>query len=228
MTRRPLAWLVTGTDTGAGKTWASLALIEALQIRGYTTAGMKPVATGCERDADGRRVNDDARRLRAAGSVSLDAADVNPYAFVPPIAPHLAAAEAGVEIDVETIAAALERAAAQADALVVEGVGGWTVPLGPALEVGDIARRLALPVILVVALRLGCLNHALLTARQIQADGAHLAGWIAAHTDPDMDRAEGNVAALAARLPAPLLGRLPHVPAPNGLGRSLDPSALLA
>jgi dethiobiotin synthetase len=141
---------------------------------------------------------------------------VNPYAFAPPIAPHLAAEAIGARIDLETIAGTVAAAAAVADLVVVEGVGGWLVPLGGATTVADLAGRLGAPVVLVVGLRLGCLSHALLTAESILHRGARLAGWVANTLDPGMAALDGNVRSLQARLPAPLLGRLPHVPGAPG------------
>lgn len=200
---------VTGTDTGIGKTWISLALITAFQARGLATIGMKPVAAGCESTADGLR-NDDALRLQRAGSVSLPYEWINPFAYEPPVSPHAAAAAVGRPIDLAAIALAYAHLAGQADEVVVEGVGGWYAPLGEAITVADLAGRLALPVVLVVGMRLGCLNHALLTARAIQADGLTLAGWVANQVDPAMAALDQNVAYLRAHLGAPLLGVVPY------------------
>lgn len=202
---------VTGTDTGIGKTLASCALLHALRVHGLRAAGMKPVASGCERlDAEWR--NADALALQAAGEPGVAYADINPFALEHPLAPELAARDAGVEVSLLPILAAHARVADNADALIIEGVGGWAAPLSASLMQADLVRALRLPVLLVVGLRLGCLNHALLSARAIAADGAHLAGWIASHVDPDMARVEDNIEMLRARLPAPCWGVLPHAP----------------
>lgn len=200
---------VTGTDTGVGKTWASVALLHALRARGIDAIGMKPVASGCQWQA-GRWVNDDARCLQAHSSVALDYAALNPYAFAPAISPHIAARQAGVCIDLERIASAYAALAALAPAVIVEGVGGWLAPLSDDLSVEDLARRLNLPVVLVVGLRLGCLNHAQLSARAIRATGLNLAGWIANRPQAPMDAEADNLATLQRRLDAPCLGILPY------------------
>ena len=205
------ALYVTGTDTGIGKTLASCALLHALRGHGLRAVGMKPVASGCER-VDGEWKNADALALQAAGGAGIAYADINPFALEHPLAPELAAREAGVEVALEPILAAHARLAQQADALIVEGVGGWAAPLSATLMQADLVRALQLPVLLVVGLRLGCLNHALLSARAIAADGLHLAGWIASHVDPAMERVDDNIAMLRARMPAPCWGVLPHAP----------------
>lgn len=205
------AYFVTGTDTGVGKTRVSCALLRAFAARGLRAAGMKPVAAGCEAPTGCGMVCDDVARLRAAGNVEAPAEWVNPYAFLPPVAPHLAAAQSGVEIDLDTLAAAFSRLGALADVVIVEGVGGWRVPLNPREDTADLARRLGLPVILVVGMRLGCLNHALLTAQSVAACGLPLAGWIANRIDPTMPLFDENVQALRERLTAPLLGVLPYL-----------------
>jgi dethiobiotin synthetase len=222
------AAFVTGTDTGVGKTLVALGLMRALQARGYRVVGMKPVATGCTRRGRSLR-NDDALRLQRQGSVRLPYRWVNPYAFAPPIAPHIAAAEAGVTIDPGVIGTSFERLESQADWVIVEGIGGWRVPLSPALMLADVVLDLKLPAILVVAVRLGCLNHALLTAESMAHCGAALAGWVANLTDPACERIEANVDALRSRLTAPLLGTLPyrHRPRPQEAGEILDTDSLL-
>ena len=196
------AWFVAGTDTEVGKTFASCALLHALRAQGVRAVGMKPVAAGT--GADGR--NDDVEALIAASGSEAPRELVNPYLFAPAIAPHIAAAESGREIDLSTIVAAYERLATFADALIVEGVGGFCVPLGPSIDSADLAQRLGLPVILVVGMRLGCINHALLTCQAIAARGLKLAGWIANCIDPAMSRFAENLAALDARIRAPRLG----------------------
>lgn len=202
---------VTGTDTGIGKTLASAALLHALRGHGLRAAGMKPVASGCER-IDGQWRNSDALALQAAGEPGIAYADINPFALEHPLAPELAARDAGVEVALPPLLAAHARLLDRFDAVVVEGVGGWAAPLSASLMQADLVRALRLPVVLVVGLRLGCLNHALLSARAIAQDGAHLAGWIASHVDPAMERVDDNLAMLRARLPAPCWGVLPHVP----------------
>jgi dethiobiotin synthetase len=219
---------VTGTDTGIGKTVASVALLHALRARGLRAVGMKPVASGCERVEGGWR-NEDALALLAASAPRPAYADLNPYALRLPLAPELAAAEDGVVVELQAIRAAHARLRERADTVVVEGVGGWAAPLSRTLDQADVARALDLPVVLVVGLRLGCLNHAYLSARAIADDGCRLAGWIANEVDPAMARIDDNVALLAQRLPAPCLGRLPHAAGrdPAEMARHLD-VALLA
>ena len=212
------ALYVTGTDTGIGKTLASCALLHALRGHGARAAGMKPVASGCER-IDGEWRNADALALQAAGETRIPYADINPFALAHPLAPELAARDAGTEVTLAPILAAHARLAERVDALVVEGVGGWAAPLSATLMQADLVRALRLPVVLVVGLRLGCLNHALLGARAIAQDGQHLAGWIASHVDPAMERVEDNLAMLRERLPAPCWGVLPHAP-------DADPAAM--
>lgn len=201
-------YFVTGTDTGVGKTLFACALVHAFSAAGQRAAGMKPVAAGAERRA-GVLENDDVRALKAAAGLDLPDALVNPYCFEPPIAPHIAAAEAATAIELERIHAAYRELAGRLDCVVVEGAGGFYVPLGAGIDTCDLARTLDLPVILVVGLRLGCLNHALLTAAAVRAAGLELAGWVANHLDPEMARVEENVSALKERLRAPLIARLP-------------------
>ena len=205
---------VTGTDTGIGKSVVAASLLRALQAQGRRALGMKPIASGCMETAQGLR-NDDAELLRAHSSGAPDYALVNPYALPEPIAPHLAAADAGVAIRLDPIAAAFAALSAMSQCVVVEGVGGWAVPLSDTLMQSHLVRALDLPVILVIGLRLGCINHALLSARAIADDGCHLVGWIGNHIDPAMTRVEENIATLLARLPAPCLGVLPHARAPD-------------
>jgi dethiobiotin synthetase len=203
-------WFVTGTDTGVGKTLVAAAMIVLLRRKGLSVAPMKPVAAGIE---DGRYRDVDAL-VGAAGGVFAPEL-VNPYRFEAPIAPHIAAQRAGVTIELERIVDAYRRLAAGADAVVVEGAGGWRVPLCPGADMAGLAQRLALPVVLVVGLRLGCLNHALLTAESVERRGLTLAGWVANAADPAMEAARENVAALAQRLPAPLLGEIPLLSSPE-------------
>ena len=205
---------VTGTDTGIGKTLASCALLHALRGHGLRAIGMKPVASGCER-VDGQWCNADALALLDASEPRPAYTDLNPYALPLPLAPELAAREASVEVSLQGLLDAHARLAMQADALVVEGVGGWAAPLSASVMQADLVNALRMPVLLVVGMRLGCLNHALLTARAIAADGAHLAGWIASHVDPDMQRVDDNLQMLRERLPAPCWGVLPHAIDPD-------------
>ncbi len=196
---------VTGTDTEIGKTWVACALVRHLTDQGSQVAVMKPVASGCERTPEGLR-SEDALALMAVANVSLPYAVVNPVALEPAVAPHIAASEAQLSIDVDAIAAVAKNI--HADYLVVEGVGGWCVPLGESTMLADLARRLADEVWLVVGLRLGCLNHALLTAREIQREGFPLVGWVANILDPDMPRLQENLATLESLMPVPCLGKV--------------------
>jgi dethiobiotin synthetase len=201
-------YLVTGTDTGVGKTRVTLGLMRRLQARGLNVAGMKPVASGCEQGTDGLR-NDDAEQILRQSSVTLGYEQVNPYAFAPAIAPHIAAGQAGVRISLDTIHSAYARIAGQADCVVVEGVGGWEVPLNERETLADLACLLQLPVILVVGIRLGCLNHALLTAAAITRAGLPLAGWVANVLPPQPDCVVENINCLKSRISVPLLGVVP-------------------
>jgi len=201
-------WFVTGTDTGVGKTVVAVALLETLGRRGLRCAAMKPVAAGAKRRRGALR-NADAEILRRAAQVRAAYNTVNPCVFAPPIAPHIAAQQAGLRIDLDRIDACFRSLAARADLVIVEGAGGWLVPLDERSSMADLAGRLGLPVILVVGLKLGCLNHALLTARAIRADGLALAGWIGNQIDPSFTCVEENLQALGARLDAPLLARVP-------------------
>lgn len=212
-------YYVTGTDTGIGKTLAAAALLHALRHRGLRAVGMKPVASGCVDSGDGLR-NEDALALLAASDPRPDYADLNPYALPQPLAPEIAAREVGVEVGLEKIAAAFGRLQASADAVVVEGVGGWAAPLATTLDQADVVRALRLPVILVVGMRLGCLNHARLSARAIVDDGCELIGWIANHMDADMERQDENFGLLTARMPVPCWGRLPYDTMPDALAFS--------
>lgn len=207
-------FFVTGTDTGVGKTLISAALIHGFTKMGLKSAGMKPVAAGCRREGD-VLISDDVEQLRAASNVDLAPDTINPYAFEPPLAPHIAAQMAGTRIALESIHAAFKKAADAVDILVVEGVGGFRVPLNEAEDAADLARLLGLPVILVVGMRLGCLNHALLTADAIAARGLMLAGWVANCPDPEMAARQENLDALQHRLAAPCLGVVPFLDRPD-------------
>ena len=205
------AYFIAGTDTDAGKTTVAAGLLCAVRQQGLSTLGAKPVASGCLRTPDGLR-NSDALALMAESSVRLPYREVNPYAFEPAIAPHVAAQEAGIELAVPALTDAMRQVLAQgADFTLVEGAGGWRVPLSGQAYLSDLAEALGLPVILVVGVRLGCINHALLTAEAIARDGLQLAGWVANVVAPDTARLEENLASLAERLSAPCLGRVPHL-----------------
>ena len=214
------AYFLTGTDTEIGKTFVTCALLHRARLDGLRAAGLKPVAAG----TDAAGLNEDVENIRAASSVALPTALINPYCFAPAIAPHIAAAEAGVDIDFAIIKAACTSARQQADWIVVEGVGGFCVPLGDRQGSDDLAVDLGLPVIMVVGMRLGCISHALLTAESIAARGLHLAGWVANRIDPAMSRFDENLASLQARLSAPLLGVVPHSPegGPAGAAEFLE------
>ncbi|WP_295398762.1 dethiobiotin synthase [uncultured Thiocystis sp.] len=205
---------VTGTDTGCGKTAISVGLMAALQSRGLRVLGMKPVASGCALTPSGLR-NEDALTLQEQGSSREPYERINPYAFAPPIAPHLAATAAGVAIDLAAIVRAYGALDAKANLVVVEGVGGWRVPLGPDFSLSDLPAALELPVILVVGLKLGCLNHALLTAESIQSSDTRLIGWIGNQIDPEMLVLDANLATLANLIEAPCLGVVPWLDHPE-------------
>jgi dethiobiotin synthetase len=198
------AYFVTGTDTGVGKTFVCCALLHFFSQQGLSTIGMKPVAAGL--DADGR--NEDVMLLSKASTVLAAPELVNPFAFKNPIAPHLAAAEEGKEIRFAPIHNALNALRKQADVVIVEGVGGFRVPLGADGDSADLAQALELPVILVIGLRLGCINHALLAVEAIQTRGLTLSGWVANSIDPAMLKRNENIATLNKLIAAPLLGTL--------------------
>jgi len=216
-------FFVTGTDTGVGKSLVSAALLHAYAALGYRVVGMKPVAAGAEQ-IDGVWCNEDVLQLRAASNLAAEvteiAAWVNPYLLRTPVAPHIAADYQGVSIELPRIRDAYEHLAAVADVVVVEGAGGFKVPLSPTRDSADLARHLGLPIILVVGMRLGCLNHALLSAEAIAARGLKLAGWVANRIDPDMAAYVENLAALRLRLPGPLLAELPYALQPDARAMS--------
>ncbi len=197
-------YFITGTDTGIGKTVVSCALLHAFAAHGKMVAGMKPVAAGCE---DGKW--DDVEKLLAASNIEISRQQLNPYALNPPLAPHIAAKQASIEIDLSVIQQAYHALSNQAEVVIVEGVGGFLVPLNARQDGADLTQALGLPVILVVGMRLGCLNHALLTAKAIQTAGLSLVGWVANCIDPQMLALEENISALAQRIDCPLLGVVP-------------------
>ncbi|MGB5471991.1 MAG: dethiobiotin synthase [Gammaproteobacteria bacterium] len=207
-------FFVTGTDTGVGKTVVALGLMQCLQDQGFVVAGMKPVASGCEATAEGLR-NADAVQLQQQASCQLDYGLVNPVALAAPIAPHLAAQQAGIAISVDAIRQAFDELVARVDCVVVEGIGGWRVPLNDRDTVAELAAALGLDVILVVGMRLGCLNHALLSAESIARSGLHLAGWVANCLPPVPEALDENVNTLKTRLSVPLLGVVPGLGVPD-------------
>lgn len=205
---------ITGTDTDVGKTFVSAVIIRALVHRGLSVVGLKPIASGFEQ-ASGERRNADVDALTSASNVVLPKTRVNRYAFNPAVAPHIAALQSGVSLDFNAIKQDLEYAAKQADFVLVEGVGGWHVPLsdpreGSVQDIQSLAQHLALPVVMVVGLRLGCLNHALLTANAINLSGLELVGWVANHIDPDFDYVDDNILALERQLSAPKVLDIPY------------------
>jgi len=206
-----MSYFITGTDTGVGKTLISCALLHAFAAQGQRVVGMKPVAVGC--DDDGH--NQDVKQLQAASNVLVSYGQINPYSFLHPIAPHIAAQNAGVRIDFARIQTSYHELASQADVVIVEGVGGFRVPLNNNQDIADLALQLGLPVILVVGMRLGCLNHALLTASAIEVCGLKCAGWVANVLDADMLAVQDNILALQQRLTAPLISVVSWQPQPD-------------
>ena len=199
------AYFLTGTDTEIGKTFITCALLHRAQRDGLRAVGLKPVAAGT--DANGN--NEDVQQIKAASNIELPAEIVNPYCFAAAVAPHIAAAEAERDIAFAPIVEACKQASKMADLVIVEGVGGFRVPLGRDGDSADLAQTLGLPVILVVGMRLGCINHALLTAEAITSRGLKLAGWVANRIDPEMARFAENLTTLRSLLAAPLLGYVP-------------------
>ncbi len=210
---------IAGTDTGVGKTLAARLIVRSLGRAGIRTAVMKPVAAGADATPEGPR-NEDALDLMREANVEAPYELVNPYCLAAPVSPHIAAAEAGVTIDLDVLAARYGELARRADCVVVEGAGGWLVPISDRQSMADLALRLGLPVVLVVGLRLGCLNHALLSAESIHSRGARLGGWVANHLDPAFQRRHENLATLSRLLGEPPLASIPH-------GAGADPGLLL-
>lgn len=209
-----VGYFVTGTDTEVGKTLSSCALLHALRARHARVVGMKPVAAGATH-TNARWLNDDVLALRAASSLAVPPELDNPYCFPDPLSPHIAAARVGQGVSVDVLLARYQALAALADAVVVEGAGGFIVPLSATHTSADLAQRLALPVVLVVGLRLGCLNHALLTQEAVAARGLRLAGWVANRIDPAMQAQDDNIATLQARIRAPMLADIPWLATPD-------------
>lgn len=208
------SYFITGTDTGVGKTRVAAGLLHRWRGRGLRVGAMKPIASGCRSTVAGLR-NEDAENLLVECSSASAYEEVNPYAFAPPIAPHIAAAEAGVRIEIEPLVARFRHLSADCDRFLVEGVGGWQVPLDDSATTADLARALGCPVILVVGLRLGCLNHALLTEESIRNCGLALAGWIANTVDPECERMSELVATLEQRWKRAPLARVPWINDPS-------------
>ncbi len=201
-------YFIAGTDTGVGKTRVTAALLAAAREAGLKAAGMKPVAAGAERRA-GRLVNEDALLLAAASGQDTAYEDLNPFCLLEPLSPHIAADRADIRIDIDKIADCARRLAQAHELLLIEGAGGWYTPIGPGKSMADLVRALAAPVVLVVGLRIGCLNHARLTLEAIERSECRMAGWIASGVDPDFAAVEENLATLARQLGAPPLGLLP-------------------
>ncbi|WP_179291471.1 dethiobiotin synthase [Enterobacter cloacae] len=222
-------YFVTGTDTEVGKTVASSALLQAARLQGKTTAGYKPVASGSEMTAQGLR-NTDALALQRNSTLPLDYAAVNPYTFAEPTSPHIISADEGRPIAFSVLSDGLRALERQADWVLVEGAGGWFTPLSDELMFADWVQREQLPVILVVGVKLGCINHAMLTAQAVQLAGLRLAGWIANDVVAPGKRHQEYLATLRRVLPAPFLGEIPWLA--DGAehadtGHYLDLSALL-
>ncbi len=222
-------FFITGTDTDAGKTVATLALLHAFKQRGLQTLAMKPLAAGCD-EVDGALRNADALQLQAAATVQLPYEQVNPVALKAAIAPHIAAEREGRRLLASRLAGLIRGTLmTPADVYLVEGAGGWYVPLNERETLANLVKDLQIPVILVVGMRLGCLNHAILSARAIQLDGVRVAGWIANCVQPDFPELQANVATLQGMLSAPCLGVIPHSPALDReeLAAAIDTDLLL-
>lgn len=218
MSKQHLAWFIAGTDTEIGKTFSTCALLELMKNRGLKAVGMKPIAAG----TDGEGKNDDVEKIIATSSVKAPLELINPYLFQPAIAPHIAAEEAGISIDLAHIHTCFDALRQLSEAILVEGVGGFNVPLGKSIDASMLATELKLPVILIVGMRLGCINHALLTQEAIKQRGLKLAGWIANTIDPAMSRFEQNLKALKERMHAPLLGVIPASTTPANAAHVLQ------
>lgn len=218
------ALFITATDTGAGKSHVTAGLLRAFGRAGHRALGMKPIASGAT-ELDGERVNEDVEALCAASNVVVPKRVLNPYLFTLPASPHLAAAAEGAAIDLSTVSAAFARCRAAADIVLVEGVGGWCVPLGERLWVADLPRALALRSVLVVGVKLGCINHALLTARAMMADGQPPLAWVANILDPELPALAEVLATLERELPAPLAGVIGYGD-PQARGAGFDALAL--
>lgn len=221
------AFFITGTDTEVGKTWATAALMEAIKAQGHRVVGMKPIASGCEETAEGLR-NDDALKIQQACSEPVPYDQINRYRFLPPISPHIAAREAGVNIDGDLIRQDVDQIRKTADVTLVEGVGGWLAPINDHETVESLALRLDLPVILVVGIRLGCLNHAILTQRAIESSGVRLAGWVGNVLGQSMQSLDDNIQYLRENLHGECFGITPYLDAydPVTASQHIDQKAL--
>jgi dethiobiotin synthetase len=197
------SYFVIGTDTNVGKTYVASALVQHFAERGIKTIGMKPVASGCELNEKNDLINEDVAALISASNVKADLDLINPYSFAPAIAPHIAAEQAGIQIDLVIIQQAFVQLVGLADVVVVEGAGGFCVPLNKTQTLADLAVLLNIPMILVVGMRLGCINHALLTVEAIQARGLKLAGWIANEIEPNFAMFDENLTSLQQRITVP-------------------------
>lgn len=214
---------ITGTDTGVGKTVVAAGLVRGLVAQGQRVAVMKPIASGSERTSEGLR-NEDALALMAVSNVSAPYGSVNPYCFEPPISPHIAADEAGIRVDLAQIRSSFESLVERSDWIVAEGAGGWLAPIGAATSIRDVAQTLHLPVVMVVGLRLGCINHALLTKLAIESHGAQFAGWVANTIDPAMARRTENLETLIRLIGEPPLAIVPPL-TPESPPLQLDDAA---
>jgi len=199
-------FFVTGTDTGVGKTLISCALLYAFAEQDKKIAGMKPVSAGCDKD----NLNEDVKLLRQATNILASLGQINPYSFLHPIAPHIASRNAGVQINFERILESYKELTAQAEVVIVEGAGGFLVPLNETQDTADLIEALEIPVIVVVGIRLGCINHALLTMQAINGRGIKCAGWVANVLDKNMAALDENIQSLQLRIAAPLLGIVQH------------------
>jgi len=218
-TQRPTGIFVTGTDTGVGKTLVCVSLVKALVGHGLRVAVMKPIASGSEHTPQGLR-NGDALALARASNVAVPYEAINPYCFEPAISPHIAAEEAGIEIDPSRIRQSFNTLAGSADFVVVEGAGGWYAPISESHAMSSLPGWLDIPVLLVVGLRLGCLNHALLTKRAIEAEGVSFAGWVANSLDPALERPAENLSSLERLLGTEPLAVFPFEPDAQSNGRA--------
>lgn len=222
------AFFIAGTDTEVGKTVVSKAILQALNSRELTTIGYKPVAAGSKETEEGLR-NSDALHLQQAASCEIPYAEVNPYALLQPTSPHIAAKEEGVEIDYAVLSQKLAEHKQNADVVLVEGAGGWRVPVSDTDSLSTWVQQEKLPVILVVGIKLGCLSHALLTAEAIKNDGLDLVGWVANRINPGTEHYADIIATLEERIPAPKLGEIPYVPSVKrkDVGKYIDISPIV-
>ncbi|NLS11463.1 ATP-dependent dethiobiotin synthetase BioD [Vibrio sp. SM6] len=222
------AFFIAGTDTDVGKTVSSKAILQALAARELATIGYKPVAAGCELTADGMR-NSDALHLQKAATVAVPYEDVNPYALALPASPHIAAKQENVTVDFDRLSETLERLKAQSDTVLIEGAGGWRVPITDDECLSNWVKREKLPVVLVVGIKLGCLSHAMLTAEAIAADGLELVGWVANRVNPGTENYAEIIALLEHKFSAPKLGEIPYIPSAKriDLGKYIDVTPLL-